>query len=300
MKNKLQNYCRELGIEEVKVIAAEPYLALRDILEDRRKKGYYTSFEESDLEKRWNPLLTMENAKTIIVCMFPYYTGDVENSNLSKYIYPLDYHIVAKNKLNKIGEYLKGEIESFEYLAFVDSGPLVDRYLAHLGGLGFYGINSHLINQKYGSYFFIGYIICNYEFGFDKPIEGTCIKCGECIRRCPGNAILGDFNINPNKCISYITQKKDELTAEQIEILKRGKTIFGCDICQEVCPHNRGISKTPIREFSENLIYRLEYEKLIAMSNKEFKKVYWNRAFGWRGRNTIIRNFDELYGHRDN
>lgn len=294
MKQKLLKFCNDIGIEYTGIAHTGPYYDLESILRDRIKNGYYTSFEEKELARRIDPSLTMEGVKSIIVCLFPYFTGMVEDTNISKYTYPKDYHIIAGEKLRRIGEFLKSEIQGFEYKPFVDSGPLVDRYLASISGLGFFGINSHIINDKYGTYFFIGYILCNYAFEPDKKIDRTCIKCGECVRRCPGNAILGDFNINPNRCISYITQKKGELSEKEIEILNNNHMVFGCDICQDVCPHNRKIEHTNMEEFKKDLLYSLDYNEINGMSNKEFKKKYGDRAFSWRGKGIIVRNFKHL------
>ncbi|MDF2672076.1 MAG: queG [Clostridiales bacterium] len=294
MKQRLLEFCNEIGIENAGIAHIGPYYDLEKILRNRIEKGHYTSFEERELERRIDPSLTMEGVKSIIVCLFPYFTGRVEDTNISKYTYPKDYHIVAREKLESIGEFLKSEIQGFEYKAFVDSGPLVDRYLVNIAGLGFYGINSHMITKEYGSYFFIGYILCNHGFEPDNSMDKTCIRCGECVKRCPGNAILGDFNINPNRCISYITQKKGELRKEEIRILNKNHMVFGCDICQDVCPHNKKIEHTKMEEFKIDLIYKLNYDEINSMSNKEFKRKYGDRAFSWRGKGIIIRNFEYL------
>lgn len=294
MKEKLLKFCNDIGIEYTGIAHIGPYYELEKILKSRIEKGHYTGFEERELEKRINPRLTMEEVKSIIVCLFPYFTGRVDDTNISKYTYPKDYHIIAGEKLKKIGEFLTNEIEGFKYKPFVDSGPLVDRYLASISGLGYYGINSHIINDKYGTYFFIGYMLCNYEFQPDNKVDRTCIRCGECVRRCPGNAILGDFNINPNRCISYITQKKGELSEEEIRILKNNHMVFGCDICQDVCPHNKKIEHTSIEEFKKDLLFKLDYNELLSMSNREFKRKYQDRAFSWRGKGIIVRNFEYL------
>lgn len=298
MKEKLLKFCKGIGIEYTGIAHTGPYHDLESILRERIEKGHYTGFEERELEKRIDPSLTMEGVKSIIVCLFPYFTGMAEDTNISKYTYPKDYHIIAGEKLERIGEFLKEEIEGFEYKAFVDSGPLADRYLASISGLGFYGINSHIINDKYGTYCFIGYILSNYSFEPDKKIDRTCIKCGECVRRCPGNAILGDFNINPNRCISYITQKKGELSEEEVKILNNNHMVFGCDICQDVCPHNRKIEHTNMEEFKKDLLYKLDYNEIGGMSNKEFKRKYGDRAFSWRGKGIIVRNFEYLMDNK--
>lgn len=294
MKEKLKEFCRGIEIDNIGIAHPGPYLELARILRDRVEKGYYTGMEESDILKRIDPSITMKGVKSIIVCLFPYFNCLIEDTNISKYTYPLDYHMVAGEKLEKIGRFLKNEIQGFEYMCFVDSGPLVDRYLAYEAGIGYFGINTSIITDTYGSYVFIGYIINNYSFEYDSPIKRTCIKCGECVKRCPGSAIIGDFSINPRRCISYITQKKGELTREEAEILKKNKMVFGCDICQDVCPHNKYIDKTNISDFKTNLIFNIDYDELSNISGKEFKRRYGNRAFSWRGKNIILRNFKKL------
>ena len=248
--------------------------------------------EEPDLEKRVNPKLIMENAKSIIVCVFPYHIEDKYESNISRYCYGMDYHLVIKEKLNEICEEIKSVDEKFEYRVFADNGPLVDRYLAYLAGIGYYGVNNNLITDKYGSYVFIGYIVNNYDLEVDNPTNKTCIKCNKCVKYCPGNALEGNYKMNPKKCLSYITQKKEELTLEEKDKMKKNKLIFGCDICQIVCPHNKDICESNIEEFTTDLITNLDEEEISSISNKEFKRRYKNRAFSWRGRNIIKRNMD--------
>ncbi|SHJ90490.1 tRNA epoxyqueuosine(34) reductase QueG [Tepidibacter formicigenes] len=292
MKKKLKDFCKSLGIENVGIAHIGPYKELEEILKDRINKGYYTGLEEEDIKKRVDPRITMENVKSIIVCLFPYFSGNVKKTNISKYTYSIDYHIIVKNKLENICSYLKDNINDFEYKIFVDTGPLVDRYLAKISGVGYFGINNNIITDKYGSYVSIGYILSNYPFEIDKPIDKTCIKCGLCIKKCPGGAILGNFEINPNKCLSFVTQKKGELSQEEKEMFIKNPSVFGCDICQDVCPHNKRVEVTNIEEFKNDLIYKLEYEEIKNISNREFKRRYGNRAFSWRGKSIILRNLE--------
>ena len=292
MKNELTNYCLSLDIEYVGIAPAEPYGELSERWSTRLSQKHFTGFEEKVFDKRIDPKLTMKNAQSIIVCLFPYYVGDIENANLSKACFAIDYHDIAKAKLEQIGRFLKKKNPEFEYKVFTDNGPLVDRYLAYLSGLGYFGVNSHIITDKYGSYVFIGYIINNFAFEPDKPMNKTCSQCGECIRNCPGRAILGNFDINPLHCRSYITQKKGELSREEIDILKKDQLIWGCDICQDVCPHNKNISYTPIREFKEDIKGIIDDKELKGTSNKEFLRRYGNRSFSWRGKKILLRNFE--------
>ena len=291
-KEKLKEFCSSIGLKCVGIAGVGPYYDLEKIIKQKLSNGYFTGMEEEIIEKRVNPRLIMENAKSIIVCAFPYYVDEVEESNLSKYCYGEDYHIVAKRYLQKICDFLEEKINNFEYKFFVDNGPLVDRYLAYQSGIGYFGINNNIITDEYGSYIFIGYIVNNYEFYVDDPLPKTCIKCNKCVKYCPGNAILGNFELNPRRCLSYITQKKDDLSEEEINLIKENKMVFGCDICQEVCPHNKGISITNIEEFKTNLITKLDYDEINDISNKEFKRRYGNRAFSWRGKKIIQRNIE--------
>ena len=293
--SKLKEFCRTIGLKCVGIAGIGPYLDLEKKIKQRLVNGYITGMEEPIVENRIDPRNTMENVKSIIVCAFPYYNGEVEKSNISKYCYGQDYHIVAKKILQNICDYLTNEIPNFEYKCFVDNGPLVDRHLAYLSGIGYFGINNNIITDEYGSYVFIGYIMNNYEFIPDEPLPKTCIKCMKCVKYCPGNALLGNYDMNPKRCLSYITQKKGELTEEEEIILKTEKKVFGCDICQDVCPHNKNITITDIDDFKENIIINLNYDEINSISNKEFKRRYGNRAFSWRGRNIIKRNMDIIY-----
>lgn len=293
-KNKLKEFCKSIGINCVGIAGIGPYYDLENIIKDRTKKDFITGMEEPSVDKRINPRVTMENAESIIVCAFPYFVEDVVDSNLSKYCYGKDYHIVVKEKLQQIADYIDSETEGFQYMIFADNGPLVDRYLASISGIGYYGINNNIITDEYGSFVFIGYIINNYYFEPDKKSEKSCVKCGKCITSCPGKAILGDFEMNPKKCLSYVTQKKEDLSEDEKIALKNNKKIFGCDICQDVCPHNISISKTNIKEFKEELIYNLKEEEINNISNKEFRRRYKEKAFSWRGKKIIQRNIEIL------
>ena len=291
-KEELKDFCKSIGIDCVGIAGVGPYYDLEKIIKQRLFNGYTTGMEEPIIEKRVNPKETMENVKSIIVCAFPYYIGNFNESNLSKYCYGEDYHIVVKDMLQQICNHLLDNIDNFEYKIFADNGPLVDRYLAYLSGIGYFGINNNIITDEYGSYVFIGYILTNYEFQSDTPLEKTCIKCGKCVKYCPGNALEGNYQMDPKKCVSYITQKKEELTDEEKEKMRKNKSVFGCDVCQNVCPHNQDVAISKIEEFTTNLITNLSEEEINSISNKDFKRRYNDRAFSWRGRNIIKRNMD--------
>ncbi len=224
--------------------------------------------------------------KSAIVALFPYYCGEDDNSPLSIYTHGKDYHIVIRDILTQAARQLG--LENYDVRS--DVGPSIERGLASDAGLCFIGRNSMCINEKYGSYFFIGYIVCDKAFEFFENAEKGCLNCGRCVEACPGGALNDGFD--EAKCLSAITQKKGELTQCEKELVKNNNYIFGCDICQKVCPHNRAAEHTNIDAFCKNRIVDLDLNELRNMSNKEFKKKYGDRAFAWRGKNVLIRNME--------
>lgn len=267
-----------------------------------RKHGFgYTGVVSADINTIQGKILSEYDgiefeAKSIIVCLLPYYTSSCnQEGKIAIYARGKDYHIIAKDYLNKIGNEIALYVHNFRFTSFADTGPLCDRKLAEEAGIGFLGINRCLINEKYGSYAVIGYIVCNYLFERDSALDIECMKCMKCVNSCPGRALDKDGNFNESKCLSYITQKKSELTDFERKLITDNGMIFGCDRCQLVCPHNDSICETEICEFNENLIYSLTLEDIEALSNKEFKKKYGDRAFAWRGKKVLERNIKLTY-----
>ena len=223
-----------------------------------------------NMEKRLNPSLLFENAKTIIVVLQNYYPSenqkDITAPVLSKYAYGTDYHFVMKDKLKSLLSFIQNEIQPCNGRPFVDSAPVLERAWAKRAGLGWIGKNSNLISVEHGSFFFIGELIIDIELPFDKPklVNDRCGKCTRCIDACPTKAIVADRVVDARKCISYQTiELKGELDANL-----KGKfenRVFGCDICQDVCPWN--LKSEPHHEpaFKPN-------EKLLTISKDE-----WNR-----------------------
>ena len=281
MKTVITQTALENGACAVGIVRARVFDELGGIL---KKRGRVTLAEE-DNEKRINPFLIMPDCKSIVVCLFSYCIA--EKSPISEYAMGDDYHTVIKDRLSGVCEVL--EKKGYKAMTFSDNSPLSDRHLAYLAGLGFFGKNTMLINEEYGSKIFIGYVMTDCELEEDKPLDkDVCLNCGECVRACPGGAIGDDFSFNENLCASFLTQKKGELSAKEREIIKKSGYIWGCDICQDVCPYNHSAKLTTLDEFSKNLIYSIDVPP--NMTNKEFKERYGTRAFAWRGKNVIIRN----------
>ena len=290
MKQELLAFSSSLGISQIGIAPPGPYPELAAILRQRAERGHLTEFDPGGTDVRTDARLTMADARSIIVALFPYYTGERSGSNLAKYTWGRDYHLVSKDYLNQIGSYLQTTLPGFRYQAYTDTGPLVDRYLAWLAGLGFYGTNSCLINDLYGSWFFIGYLIVNHPFPCDRPLQRTCQHCGRCQAECPGQIILGDGTIDPRLCKSYLTQKKGALSHRELAVIRATDTLFGCDVCQDVCPHNSGVPQTPLSGFRDAAKSHLSCPELSSLSNRQFRETFGERAFSWRGKSILERN----------
>ena len=279
----LQEICKELNIYELGV-ASWP-------LPENAKSILYESnpcpFTAANVEKR---LLgtSLFTPKSAIVCLFPYYVEHKDPSNLSRYTWATDYHLVINEYLKKLIEKLQIMNTDAQFSIHCDTSPLADRYMAYLAGLGFYGKNNCFISPKWGSYVMIGTILTTLELEPDTPLTQSCMGCNRCITTCLGQC-LGHDEFKFDTCKSYLTQKKGELTSEEEHIIAKTPLVFGCDVCQEVCPHNKDIPTTPIPEFQSVEPY-IDIDELYSLTNKEFKAKYGHRAFSWRGKKILIRN----------
>lgn len=282
MREKIKRYAKELKISDVGICRARVFDELRDIFEKTQ-----TPFVPK-AEKRISPFDFVAGAKSIIMCVFGYYTGKCD-ANISKYAYGRDYHEVVSEKLKSLCDMLEQDCGKFERYIFCDNSPLCDRYLAYLAGLGIMGKNHLLIHPVYGSYVFVGGIVTDLDIEEDAPLDGGCSGCGKCAQMCPGGALAPDGSFDAKKCVSYITQKKGDLSDSELDILRQGKKIWGCDVCSDVCPHNENAKMADIAEFyAEN--------PDITASDLEDEAAFFanlhGRAFTWRGYDTIRRNFD--------
>ena len=200
-------------------------------------------YMQRNIEKRLNPQLLMEDSKTLIIVLQNYYPEqgqkDPEAPVLSKYAYGTDYHFVMKDKLRQLLSFINDEIKPCKGRTFVDSAPVLERAWARRAGLGWIGKNSNLISVEYGSFFFIGELLLNETFEYDLPklVSDHCGNCTRCIDACPTNAIVGNRILDARKCISYQTiELKGELDKNLSGRFEN--RVFGCDICQDVCPWN--------------------------------------------------------------
>ncbi len=225
-----------------------------------------------------------DKAETVISILFPYYLGEefYERANVSRYAVSEDYHIITGKIINEITENLRKEFPENEFQAFVDNSPLPEVRCAVNAGLGVMGINNLFINKDYGSWVFLGEIVTDKYFEPFKGEYSLCNGCEKCIAACPGNALTGK-EIIKEKCLSYLSQKKGELDEDTKKKIADTGCVWGCDICQKVCPHNKNAKATPIKEFFDTALPVVTRETEIE-----------SRAFSWRGKQVIDRNIDVL------
>ncbi len=223
-----------------------------------------------------------ENPKTIVVACFPYLLNDsaYKKCNISKYAVVTDYHEVAVARLEKAAEQLKLLYPDNDFAVFADNSPIPEVKAACVAGLGVRGINSLLITEKYGSYVFIGEIVTDLEIDAGSNEIKPCIGCKKCIEACP-SAAISETKFNQKTCLSAITQKKGELTDEEINLMKECGCVWGCDICQDVCPMNKNAAETQIEEFI-----------LSPVSYVSTGCALESRTYEWRGRKVIERNIN--------
>lgn len=212
-------------------------------LEKWLKNGYHgeMSFMEDYFDKRLDPRLLLTGAKSVVSLLLNYYPSEFQNNDsykISKYAYGKDYHYVIKKKLKKLIYALKTEIGDFRARAFVDIAPVMDKAWAAKSGLGWMGKSSNLITKQVGSFYFIAELIIDLELEYDNPTTDHCGNCTACIDACPTQAIIQPYVVDGSKCISYYTIELKNNLPQEVKT-KMDDWIFGCDVCQDVCPWNR-------------------------------------------------------------
>ena len=226
------------------------------------------SYMENHFDKRLDPTKLAEGSKSVISLLLNYYPSEIQNQDsykISKYAYGTDYHFVIKDKLKSLLHFIDEEIGEVQGRAFVDSAPVLDKAWAAKSGLGWIGKHSNLLTQQVGSFYFIAELIVDLELEYDIPVTDHCGTCTACIDACPTQAIVEPYVVDGSKCISYFTiELKNEIPTEF-----KGQFddwMFGCDVCQDVCPWNR-FSK-PNQEPLFN-----PHQDLLSMTKQEWEEI---------------------------
>ena len=297
LKQEVIVYAHSIGIDSIGFTTADPFDELKKKLEDYHSKGYASGFEESDIELRTVPKLSLPSARSIIAIAVGYpnklkgapksVRGD-RRGMFARASWGQDYHTIMRNRLDKLSLFLKEKVPDVEIKSMVDTGVLSDRSVAERAGLGFAGKNGFIINEELGTWSYLGEMLVSIPFKPDDPVIDSCGDCNICVDRCPTGALVGNGQLNSQKCISFLTQTKGYLKDEYR--YKIGNRLYGCDTCQQVCPRNRGINTEHDDIILEPEVLKPRLVPLLKMSNKEFKNTYGHLAGAWRGKKPIQRN----------
>lgn len=252
-------------------------------LENWLSKGFHGQMKylENHFEKRLDPRLLVPGAKTVVSLMYNYYPSkrqDPDSFKIAKYAYGSDYHDVVKEKCNAFLDLIREKIGPVEGRAFVDSAPVMERAWAQRSGLGWIGRHGLLINKSKGSFFFLAELIIDLDCQSDGPVKDYCGTCTRCVDECPTAAILPDKTLDASKCISYLTIELKDAIPETFHG-KMNDWMFGCDICQDVCPWNRFSEPHQEPKFEPSMeIVSFKNKDWMAMEREQFNRIFKGSA----------------------
>lgn len=278
LTSRIKELALEAGFTKVGVTTAEPFDDAAKHLDEWVKRGMHgmMAYMERNHDKRHDPKLIMPNAKSILSLALNYYnpTATSDTNKLSRYAWGDDYHEVIWEKLEKLLIAIKEIAPEAEGRYYCDTGPMMDKVIAERAGIGWIGKHTNVITREVGSWVFLSEIILNLELIADAPAEDMCGTCNACIEACPTDAIGTPYLVDATKCISYLTieLKPDKEIPPELASNMDG-WLYGCDICQDVCPWNSFSEPTPMKEFEprqENL--HLTKENIESMEQEEFTK----------------------------
>lgn len=281
---EIEKRALEFGFSGIQVAQAGFLEKEAPLLEKWLNKGFHgkMNYMENWMDKRLNPKLLVEGAKSVMMLSFNYFPNKIQNieaPKIAKYAYGEDYHHVLKEKLVDIVSYIKEDIGEINARIYVDSAPVMERAWAEHSGLGWIGKNSLLLRKKEGSFFFLACIISDIEFeAYGTPVTDHCGSCTKCIDSCPTEAIVDNKVVDATKCISYLTIE----LKEQIPAAFKGKMenwVFGCDICQDVCPWNRFSKAHQENKFiAKDPLLLMNQQEWYEMTETIFKELFRKSA----------------------
>ncbi len=291
-------YAISIGVDKIGFTTAAPFTELKNRLRRQQELGYQSGFEESDIEKRTEPLQLLNEAESIVSIAVAY-PSRMQNAPVGKKgarrgifcraSWGVDYHTAIRERLKLLSAWLEERVEGVRIESMVDTGALVDRAVAERAGIGWSGKNCSIITPEFGSYVYLGELITNIPFSPDKPMEDECGECRLCLDVCPTGALIQGGQLDAQRCIAFLTQTKGTLPDEFRSHI--GNRLYGCDTCQTVCPKNKG----KINWIHEEFMPAPELAKplltpLLTISNREFKAKFGHVSGSWRGKKPIQRN----------
>ncbi|MDR3191222.1 MAG: tRNA epoxyqueuosine(34) reductase QueG [Lactobacillaceae bacterium] len=291
---------QEIGIDKIGFTSANNFADLKNSLEEQKSNGHTTGFEHPNIDERIYPELIFDQPKSIISIALAYPTRMQQRperttqrrGQFARASWGTDYHTILREKMTrliaKIRE-LAAADATITFKPLVDTGELIDVAVAQRAGLGFIGKNGLLITPEFGSFVYLGEIITNLTLEPDQPAVNQCGECTKCLVNCPPQALLGDGRMDGTRCLSYQTQTKGYMPVEFRPLIRN--VIYGCDICQLVCPFNKGKDFHFHAEMEPNPNdAHPVLQPLLTMTNAEFKARFSIMAGAWRGKKPLQRN----------
>lgn len=301
LTQQLKQQALAFGFTAVGVSKAEFLETEAPKLEQWLKQNMHGKMDymQNHFDKRLDPRLLVDGAKTVVSLLYNYYTPikqtDESAPKISKYAYGEDYHHVVKHKLQDLLSWLNNKVGQVSGRVFVDSAPVLERAWAAKSGLGWIGKNGNLINKQSGSFYFLCELIIDLELEPDHAVTNHCGTCTACIDACPTNAILPNSVVDGSKCISYFTIELKEAIPANMKG-KFNNWMFGCDICQDVCPWNRFAKPHQEVKFEpKEELLSLKKQDWIELTEDVFKKVFKNSPVKRTKYNGLKKNIDYLY-----
>jgi epoxyqueuosine reductase len=290
LKEELIEYAKSLGFNDLGIAKVDLLSTEIENYKFWLHNGFNANMQwmEKNIDKREDISLILDNAKSVIVTAHSYYTGynyppknelTGKSGKISRYAWGNDYHNIILVKLISIENYLLSKFPDKKFKSYTDTGPILEKQWAKRAGIGWQGKNSLIISKELGSYFFIGVIISTLELEPDLPVKDYCGTCKKCIDFCPTSAIIDDKKIDSNKCISYWTvESKPGIEIPENISINQKNWIYGCDICQEVCPwnNNKPILTSELSFFPKNDETIIDYSVINSMTEEEFSQRFRN------------------------
>ncbi len=299
-KARIVDRARAIGFDLVGIASAAPFVDAESVLTKRRNLGYLERWHYPDdvIHTHCRPALSLSDAKSIICTATSYYCSEQPHDPqapglrgaVSNYSWGQDYHRVIRRMMNELIGFIAGEFPNARCVSCIDTGPLVDRAAAVRAGIGWFGKSGNVLTKEFGSYVFLAELITDIELAPDEPMRTNCGQCVDCISQCPTGAILEDGAVDARRCISDLTQTKGPIPIELRKAI--GNRLWGCDVCQTICPVNERKATRVHPEFAPlgHIGTAMDLPSVLAMTKSQFRSWFGPTAMAWRGKAVLQRN----------